>query len=196
MYLKYMKSGAKQTIKTNGSYFLTLTVVDWIDVFTRKNHKDVIIESLRYCIQNKGLSVYSYCLMPNHLHLVVNTNGNSELKDVIRDFKKFSAKKVINQIKNEPESRREWMLQQFEKAGRESSKHKSYKFWQAGNHAIELYNERFTWGKINYIHNNPVKAGFVNQAHEWKYSSASNYCNQESLLTEVFCLTPQLQTFN
>lgn len=99
-----MGSGNKQTIKTNGSYYLTLTVVGWIDVFTRKNHKDAIIDSLRYCIQNKGLSVYSYCLMSNHLHLVVNTNGNFELKDVIRDFKKFSAKKILDQIKNEPES--------------------------------------------------------------------------------------------
>lgn len=189
-----MGSGTKQTIKTNGSYYLTLTVVGWIDVFTRRNHKDAIIESLRYCIQNKGLSVYSYCLMSNHLHLIVNTNGDFELKDVIRDFKKFSAKKVINQIKNEPESRREWMLQEFEKAGWASSKHKSYKFWQAGNHAIELFNERFTWDKINYIHNNPVEEGFVNHAHEWRYSSASNYQDQKSLLEEVHCLLPRLQT--
>lgn len=189
-----MGSGNKQTIKTNGSYYLTLTVVGWIDVFTRKNHKDAIIDSLRYCIQNKGLSVYSYCLMSNHLHLVVNTNGNFELKDVIRDFKKFSAKKILDQIKNEPESRREWMLQEFEKAGWESSKHKCYKFWQAGNHAIELFNERFTWDKINYIHNNPVEEGFVNHAWDWKYSSASNYQDQESLLEEVYCLAPRLQT--
>ena len=189
-----MQTGNKQTIKTNGSYYLTLTVVGWIDVFTRKNHKDAIIDSLRYCIQNKGLSVYSYCLMSNHLHLIVNTNGNFELKDVIRDFKKFSAKKVLDQIKNEPESRREWMLQQFEKAGSESSKHTMYKFWQTGNHAIELYNERFTWVKVNYIHNNPVVEGFVNHAQDWKYSSASNYQNQESLLKEVYCLPPRLQT--
>jgi putative transposase len=189
-----MRSGNKLTIKTNGSYYLTLTVVGWIDVFTRKNHKDAIIDSLRYCIQNKGLSVYSYCLMSNHLHLVVNTDGNFELKDVIRDFKKFSAKKVINQIKNEPESRREWMLQEFEKAGGASSRHKSYKFWQAGNHAIELFDERFTWDKINYTHNNPVEEGFVNNAHEWRYSSASNYHNQDSILKEVHCLLPRLQT--
>jgi len=112
-----MRSGSKQTIKKNGSYFLTLTVVGWIDVFTRKNHKDAIIESLRYCIKNKGLNVYSYCLMTNHLHLVVNTNEPFELRDVIRDFKKFSSKKILQQIQDQPESRREWMLQEFEKAG-------------------------------------------------------------------------------
>ncbi len=189
-----MRSGIKHTIKTNGSYYLTMTVVDWIDVFTRKNHKDAIIDSLRFCIKNKGLSVYSYCLMPNHLHLIVNTNGSTELKNVIRDFKKFTAKKVLDQIKNEPESRREWMLQKFEKAGEVSSKHKNYKFWQTGNHAIELFSERFTWDKINYIHNNPVEEGFVSNAADWRYSSASNYQNEESLLEEVYCLTPRLQT--
>ena len=186
--------GIKHTIKRNGSYFLTLTVVGWIDVFTRKNHKDAIIDSLRYCVENKGLNVYSYCLMSNHLLMIVNTNDPYELKDVIRDFKRHTTKTIIDQIKNEPESRREWMLQEFEKAGSESKKHKSYKFWQAGNHAIELVTERFTWDKINYIHNNPVEEGFVNKAEDWKYSSASNYHEQESLLEEVYCVPRMLQT--
>jgi putative transposase len=169
-------------------------VVGWIDVFTRKNHKDAIIDSLRYCIANKGLNVYSYCLMSNHLHLVVNTNDPFELKDVIRDFKKFSSKKILTQILNEPESRREWMISEFSKAGGESKKHTNYKFWQAGNHAIELINERITWTKINYIHNNPVKDGFVEKTEDWKYSSASNYHEHESLLNEVYCLPRPLRT--
>jgi REP element-mobilizing transposase RayT len=69
-----MQQGQKQNIKKNASYFITLTAVDWIDIFTRKNHKNVIIESLRYCIINKGLNVYAYCLMTNHLHIIVNCN--------------------------------------------------------------------------------------------------------------------------
>jgi REP element-mobilizing transposase RayT len=76
--------GIKHTIKKNASYYLTLTVVEWTDVFTRKNHKDAIIESLRYCIANKGLNIYSYCLMTNHLHMMVNCDAPFELKDVIR----------------------------------------------------------------------------------------------------------------
>lgn len=189
-----MKQGVKHTIKKNSSYFLTLTVVGWIDVFTRKNHKDAIIDSLRYCMQNKGLNIYSYCLMSNHLHLIVNCNEPFELKDVVRDFKKFSTKKVLNQILNEPESRREWMLSEFSKAADGSSKHKTFKFWQVGNHAIELYTEKFIWDKINYIHNNPVAEGFVSNDFEWRYSSASNYHDRESILPEVYCLPLRLQT--
>ncbi len=183
-----MRPGIKQTIKKNTTYYITCTVVGWIDVFTRKNHKDAIIDSLNYCITHKGLNLYAYCLMTNHLHLIVNCDAPFELKDVIRDFKRHTARSIIDQIKNEPESRREWMLREFEK--KESI---GYQFWQSGSHAIELYSERFIWNKINYIHNNPVVAGFVNDAVDWKYSSASNYHEQESLLTEVCCIPRILQ---
>lgn len=191
-----MQPGVKHTIKKNTSYFLTLTVVGWVDVFTRKNHKDALIESLRYCIQQKGLNVYAYCLMTNHLHLVVNCDEPFQLSDVIRDFKKFSSKKILRQIMNEPESRREWMMEQFEKAGKESEKHKNFKFWQTGNHAIEIFSEKFCWGKINYIHNNPVEEGFVKHPNEWLYSSASNYYELESLIPEVIRIPNMQQTIN
>ncbi len=93
-----MIPGVKHTIKRNSSYFLTMTVIGWIDVFTRKNHKDAIIEGLRYCIQNKGLNVYAFCLMSNHLHLVVNCDEPFQLKDTIRDFKQYTARRILKQI--------------------------------------------------------------------------------------------------
>lgn len=185
--------GIKHTIKKNGSYFLTLTVVGWVDVFTRQNHKDAIIDSLRYCIQHKGLNVYSYCLMTNHLHMIVNADAPFELKDVIRDFKRHTVKVIINQIKNEPESRRKWMLKVFKQEGAKNRKNKRYKFWQTGSHAIELTTERLTWIRINYIHNNPVAAGFVSKPEGWKYSSASNYLDKESVLPEVQRIAGMLQ---
>ncbi len=100
-----MKQGQKQTIKTNSAYFLTLTVVGWIDVFSRKNHRDAVIDSLKYCQENKGLIIFAYVIMTNHVHLIVNTNEPFLLKDVIRDLKKFTAKKIIEQILHEPEKR-------------------------------------------------------------------------------------------
>lgn len=124
--------------------------------------------------------------------MIVNTAEPFQLKDAIRDFKRHTTKLIIEQIKNEPESRREWMLKQFEKAGSEAKKSKTYKFWQTSNHAIELITERFTWNKIDYIHNNPVEAGFVNNAEDWKYSSASNYRNQDSVLPEEKCFALQV----
>jgi putative transposase len=87
-----VQQGVKQSIKKNSSYFLTLTVVGWVDIFTRKNHKDAIIDSLRYCVNHKGLNVFCYCLMTNHLHLMVNCTEPFQLKDAIRDFKRHTVK--------------------------------------------------------------------------------------------------------
>ena len=186
-----MQQGIKHTIKTNGSYYMTLTVVDWADVFTRKNHKQAIIESLRYCMAHKGLNLYAYCLMTNHLHLIANCDEPYQLSYTIRDFKRHSARTILNQIQNEPESRRENFVSLFKKAAKKSSRSKNFKFWKTGNHAIEVYNEKFLWDKINYIHNNPVAEKFVAKPEHWLYSSALNYSEEESVLPEVAVL-PQM----
>ena len=189
--------GVKQNIKKNSTYFLRLSVTAWVDVFTRQNHRDAIIESLRYCICNKGLNVYAYCLMSNHLHLLANTNAPVELSDVIRDFKRHTAKIIRQQIEREPESRREWMTKIFEFAGDRSKDREGFKFWKSGNHAIEVFTPQFTWDKINYIHANPVIEGLVSRPEHWLYSSAGNYFQaSELLLDEVICLTPLLKTLS
>ena len=189
-----MQQGVKHTIKTNGSYYMTLTVVDWADVFTRKNHKQAIIASLRFCIENKGLNVYAYCLMTNHLHLIANCEEPFQLSNIIRDFKRHSARTILSQIMNEPESRRENFVSIFKNAANKSSKSTTFKFWKTGNHAIELYSEKFLWDKINYIHNNPVAKNFVVRPEHWLYSSASNYLEEESILPEVTVVPQMLKT--
>ena len=92
--------------------FITPTVVDWIDVFTRQTYRDIVIECLDYCIKNKGMILYGYVIMSNHIHLIVQSE-NGKLSDLIRDFKKFIAKSILDKIKNSPESRKEWMLERF-----------------------------------------------------------------------------------
>ena len=173
------------------AYFLTCTVVDWIDVFTRKNHKLAIVDSLKYCVNNKGLNLFAWCLMPSHLHLIANCSLNNNLADVMRDFKQYTAKKILKQIDTEPESRREWLLKRFEFSGKFNTKITRYKFRQDGNHAIEVYSHRVTLQKINYIHQNPVKEMIVGRAEEYLFSSARNYMGMEGRL-EVHCIPPVL----
>ncbi len=175
---------------------MTLTVADWADVFTRKNHKQAIMDSLRYCIEHKGLNLYAYCLMTNHLHLITNCEEPFQLSDTIRNFKRHSAKTILDQIINEPESRRENLIVIFKNAAKVSSKSKNHKFWKTGNHAIELYSEKFLWNKINYIHNNPIEENFVAKPEHWLYSSASNYVEEESILPEVYVLTQLMKTID
>lgn len=176
------------------AYFLTLTVVNWIDVFTRKNHKLAIVDSLKYCQNNKGLEIYAWCLMPSHLHLIARSNGHNYLFGIIRDLKKFTARKILHQIQEEPESRREWMLDKFEFAGKHLKAIKNFKFWQNGNHAEVIYSPKFFYNKLNYIHRNPVVEMIVEKEDDYLFSSARNYAERPHLI-EIIQESPQLITY-
>lgn len=128
------------------------------------------------------MTVYAYVIMSNHIHLIIHSK-DGKLSDLIRDFKKFTAKTILEKIQAEPESRRDWMLERFKIATESHSRNKNYQFWQYGNHAEEIYSEKFMWSKLDYIHLNPVRAGFVVKASDYNYSSASNYANGEGILT-------------
>ena len=104
--------------------------------------------------------------MTNHLYLIVNCDEPHELKDVMRDFKRHTAKQVLFQIQNEPESRREWILELLKSNGEKYAANEKIKFWKSGNHAIELYSEKFVWDKITYIHNNLVNENFAVKAED------------------------------
>ena len=108
-------------IDQNSVYFLTFTVTGWIDIFTRKEYKFEIVNSLNYCVVKKGLTVYAWCLMTNHLHLVCHAKEGYQISDIIRDFKKFTSKSIVKLIKEIPESRREWLLYRFETSNENNS---------------------------------------------------------------------------
>ncbi len=173
------------------AYFLTLTVVGWIDIFTRKNHKIAIIDSLRYCQREKGLIIFGYCLMPSHLHLLARSESNCSLSDILRDFKKFTSKAIIRQIMSEPESRRDWMLEYFRKEGDNLKRGTTYKFWQGGNHAEEVTSNKFFYEKLDYIHNNPVEELIVEKPEDYFFSSARNYAGLENYLEITLELVKQ-----
>jgi REP element-mobilizing transposase RayT len=177
------------------AHFITATIVDWIDVFSRKNYRDVVIECFDFCIQNKGMILYGYVIMSNHIHFIVQSK-EGKLSDLIRDFKKFTAKSILEKIQTEPESRREWMLERFKLATESHSRNKNFQFWQYGNHPEEIYTNKFMWSKLDYIHLNPVRAGIVEKASHYIYSSASNYVNDFGLLTIEKADNPVVDVLN
>ena len=158
----------------DGLYFLTFQVIDWVDIFTRQSYRDIIIDSLTYCRQQKGLKVYAYVIMSNHIHAIMSTE-RSNLSDVIRDFKRHTASQALELIKNSTESRKDWLLKRFEFAAMRHKRNSQYQFWTHENHAIELESEKFIKQKLAYIHDNPVRAGYVDHAEHWIYSSQRNY---------------------
>ena len=169
----------------HGLYFTTSTVIQWVDVFTRSIYSDIIVNSLKFCIENKGLVLHAWVIMPNHLHLIISKNGKDTLGDIMRDFKKFTSTQIIEAIKNNPESRRDWMLWIFGSAGEWNMNNKNYQFWIQENHPIELITTEFTHQKLDYLHNNPVRTRLVDTPERYIYSSARDYCGEEGLLPLV-----------
>ena len=188
-----MGRGLHYNIRKDKTYFMTMTVVDWIDLFTRVKQKQLIVDSLEYCQENKGLNIFGWCLMPSHLHLIANTKIPFDLDNVIRDFKRHTSKHAIFLIENEAESRREWLLDKFAHAGKIHPKNKNHKVWQDKNHAIELFTEKVTWQKLNYIHPNPVVDKIIYNEQDYLFSSARNYYGLPNVL-EIDCLTPPVTT--
>jgi REP element-mobilizing transposase RayT len=165
-------------------HYLTLTVVGWVDVFTRDAYRQVIIESLEYCQKHKGLHLCSFVLMSNHLHLIayaepvsnsVRGETSTGLSNILRDFKKFTGKKIIDLIQTIAESRSEWMLMVFAYHAKYNKRNRKYQFWQQHNHPIELFNPHWINQKILYVHLNPVRNKLVEKPEHYRYSSASNY---------------------
>ena len=171
---------------THELYFTTSTVVDWLDVFTRPIYKHILLESLEYCKANKGLDIYAWVLMTNHLHMIVDTSGPDSIGDVLRDFKKFTSKSIVKAIQeNEQESRQEWLMNRFRFRAANDKKVTNYKFWQEDNHVETIYSYDFFKQKLDYIHQNPVKQEIVEKAEDYLYSSARNYAGMDGLLNVI-----------
>ena len=162
-------------LSKEGMYFISFAVINWIDIFIRQQYFELICDSLEYCIKNKGMVVYAYCIMPSHIHMIFSDN-NANPSKLLGEFKTFTSKNMRKEIENNIyESRKEWILWMMKKAGVKNSNVKNYQFWQQNNQPMELWSNKFIDQKVDYIHNNPIKAGFVEEAEHWKYSSAIDY---------------------
>jgi putative transposase len=161
--------GFAYTIKDQGGlHFVTFTVHQWVDVFTRSVYVDELLVSLSYCQEYKGLEVFAWVIMSNHVHMIIRTSNNN-LSDVIRDFKKYTAKAIFKSITDNPkESRKNWLLKVLNYEGR-------IWFWEEGYHGEEIFSLEFYNTKVNYIHMNPVRAGMVEKEEEYINSSAGEF---------------------
>jgi REP element-mobilizing transposase RayT len=160
----------------DGVYFVTFAVVEWVDVFTRKEYRDILIENLKYCQTNKGLEIFAWCIMSNHVHLIIRAKEGLVLQDILIDFKKFTSKRIFEAIASNPgESRKEWMVEIFREHGRKNSNNTTIQFWRQDNRPIEVFSQDVIAQKLKYLHNNPVEAGIVGKEEDYLYSSARDY---------------------
>ena len=172
-------------LNPSGKYFVSFAVVYWLDVFVRNEYISCIIENLNHCIKSKGVVIYSWCVMPSHIHLIFESKANNPA-GFLRDFKSFTSKRLIELIKENPqESRKEWLLNAFQKAAKSNSNNTINQFWQQHNNPIELWSNKVLEQKIDYIHNNPVESGLVDEPWKWKNSSATDYSGNKGLVNVV-----------
>lgn len=168
----------------DGIYFVSFSVVNRISIFIYDSYCDMIIENLKFSQRNKGLKLYAFCIMPNHIHLLFSSKEGAPGK-FIQSFKSVTAKSILKEISSSKKDRRqkwlEWMFQN-ETKNHPTSK---YQFWQHDNHPIEVWSNKFIDQKINYIHMNPVKAGLVDKEFYWKYSSARNYMMEDYSIIKI-----------
>jgi REP element-mobilizing transposase RayT len=162
-------------------HFVTLQVVEWVDVFTRERYCKIIVENLKYCIENKGLEIYAWVIMSNHIHLLVKSNTDN-LSGTIRDFKSYTSKLILEEIQEINESRKDWMMKLFESAAFKHKRNTNYQFWTHENHSEHVFSNKFMEQKLEYIHNNPVRAGIVDKPEDYRYSSARDYADEKGLL--------------
>lgn len=170
-------------VEPEGLHFVTFAVVGWVDVFTRPDYKNIVVESLKYCIEKKGLRLHAWCIMTNHVHLVVSAQNGFVLSDIMRDLKKYTSTQAIKAIEeNQQESRKKWMLGIFATAGESNSNNTHYQFWRQDNMPVHLYSAEVIRQKLDYIHQNPVVDGWVSSPDHYVYSSAVNYSGRKGLI--------------
>jgi REP element-mobilizing transposase RayT len=136
--------------------------------------------------------------MTNHLNLIIGTKNNP-MQDIMRDLKGFTSKAILKAIEDNPqESRKEWMLWMFKRAGLKNSNNKNYQFWQQNNQPIELETNEMFDQKLDYIHKNPVEEGFVEKEEHYIYSSAKDYLGEKGFIKIeiVLCLSKMLKIKN
>ncbi len=161
---------------------MSFATVYWLDVFIRDHYSWALMESLDFCRKNKGMEIYAWCIMPSHIHLIFRAKNNNP-GGLLRDFKTYTSKKIQALILDNPqESKKEWMIWMMKRAGAKNSNVKGRQFWQQHNKPIELWSPKVINQKVDYIHFNPVESGFVNEPHDWKYSSAIDYSGGKGLL--------------
>lgn len=169
----------------NYPHFVSFAVVHWIDLFTRSVYRQILIDSLKFCQKNKGLILYAWCIMTNHVHLIIGTNDRP-MEDILRDMKSFTSRKLKEAIiDNAEESRKKWILWMMKQAGNKNRNNQGWQLWQQHNHPIELSNGNLIRQRLEYLHNNPVKSGFVQNPEDWLYSSAGDYCGKKGFLDVV-----------
>ena len=157
-------------------HFLTCTVVEWLPVFSRPEVVNILLNSWKYQREHEGLRLYGYVIMENHLHFIAQAD---QLDRCLASFKSFTGRSIIRSLQ---EKQHESLLTRLRSAKQPHKSDREYQFWQEGSHAELILSDEMMREKLEYLHANPVKRGYVDRAEQWRYSSARNYAGETGMI--------------
>ncbi len=165
--------------ETDYPYFMTLTIVGWLPVFTRPEAVDILYDSWRYLRRECEFSLFGYVILENHVHVIAKA---PELPTVVQRFKSYTARQIVDLLKRRAAH---VLLRQLRANKLHHKSQSEYQVWQEGSQPKQIQNEEMMWQKLEYIHDNPVNRGYVDDPLHWRYSSARNYARQPGLIDVV-----------
>lgn len=157
-------------------HFMTATINHWLPLFTRPDTVNIVLDSWRYLQREAGFVLYGYVIMENHLHLIASS---PDLSRDMRRFKSYTARAIVDYLQERGSPKILEMLAFFKRPHKTESVHQ---VWEEGNHPQLISDEAMMRQKLDYMHNNPVKRGYVDSPEHWRYSSARNYLGDEGLI--------------
>ena len=163
----------------DGLYFVTSTIVEWIPIFTSKPYFDIVVDALRFCRASKDLKLYAFVILENHFHLVVS---GPELSKILQSLKRHTSRQIIQLLEAQS---RTWLLNQLAYYKKKHKTASRYQVWQEGFHPELITSEQMLVQKVDYLHVNPVKRGYVDYPEHWRYSSARNFLGEGEIVLEV-----------
>ena len=172
-------------IKECTYYYCTDTILGWQYIFTSEPFFQIIINSWKYCRENKGLRIHGYVIMPNHIHSIISADKNN-LSDILRDYKRFTSKNISSFLQ---ESNNQQLVKYFSQAAKLFTHGDEFTIWQKGSHPIGLYSEKIFQQKLNYMHNNPVRKRYVDQPEHCSKNPTERYSSSRNYLVDAEKLT-------
>jgi putative transposase len=157
-------------------HFITCTAINWIPIFSNPELTQIILDSFQFLQHHQRLSLHGYVILENHLHFIASAN---DLSQEVASFKSFTARTLIDHLKQRNATH--W-LNQLSTGNRTHKTTQTYQLWQEGSHPQAILDEAALQQKLDYIHNNPVRRGYVDEPAHWRYSSSRNYLDMPGLL--------------
>jgi REP element-mobilizing transposase RayT len=172
--------------ETEHPYFMTCSIVDWLPLFSIPAVAEIVLNSLKFHQEKRDFTLFAYIIMENHIHLIAQSK---ELKKCMRTLKSFTAREIVDNLKVEGH---DFYLKKLKELKLVHHRDSEFQIWNEGYHPKQIRSDKMMEQKITYIHQNPVKRGYVEEAAHWRYSSYKNYLGKEGLIpVTVAFMRPQ-----